>query len=90
MPNKHTYYHFRRPQDWSLLCGGSGLIYGWGHNHRGQLGGVDGAKVKIPMSCDSLAALKPMQIVGGEQTLFCVTSDGKVPANKCLILCFSY
>ena len=28
--------------------------------------------------CDSLAALKPIQIIGGEQSLFCVTGDGKV------------
>ena len=29
----------------TLSWGGAGTIYGWGHNHRGQLGGVDGAKV---------------------------------------------
>ena len=36
----------RRPEDWTLSWGGSGTIYGWGHNHRGQLGGVEGAKVR--------------------------------------------
>ena len=61
-----------------LTCGGSGQIFVWGHNHRGQLGGVDGAKVKLPMICEALAALRPVQVVGGEQTLFAVTGDGKV------------
>ena len=37
----------RRPEDWTLSWGGSGTIYGWGHNHRGQLGGVEGAKVSF-------------------------------------------
>ena len=37
----------RRPEDWTLSWGGSGTIYGWGHNHRGQLGGVEGAKVGL-------------------------------------------
>ena len=62
-----------------MIWGGSGTIYGWGHNHRGQLGGIDGTRIKRPAVCDSLAALKPTQIVGGEQSLFCVTGDGKVP-----------
>ncbi|XP_053987984.1 E3 ubiquitin-protein ligase HERC2 isoform X2 [Hylaeus volcanicus] len=35
----------RRPEDWTLPWDGSGAIYGWGHNHRGQLGGLEGAKV---------------------------------------------
>ena len=48
---------------------------------RGQLGGVEGAKVKIPTPCDSLSTLRPTQLVGGEQTLFAVTSDGKVFAT---------
>jgi E3 ubiquitin-protein ligase HERC2 len=39
---------------------------------------VDGAKVKLPVLCESLAALRPTQLVGGEQTLFAVTGDGKV------------
>ena len=68
----------RRPDDWTLSWGGSGTIYGWGHNHRGQLGGIEGAKVKVPTAIESLTALRPVQIVGGEQTLFAVTADGKV------------
>lgn len=71
----------RRPEDWTLSWGGSGTIYGWGHNHRGQLGGVEGAKVKMPTACEALSSLKPVQIVGGEQTLFAVTGDGKVYAT---------
>ena len=71
----------RRPDDWTLSWGGTGTIYGWGHNHRGQLGGVEGAKVKLPTSCLTLSALRPIQIVGGEQTLFAVTADGKVYAT---------
>lgn len=55
-------------------------MYGWGHNHRGQLGGVEGAKVKVPTPCEALAALRPAQLIGGEQTLFAVTADGKVRA----------
>ena len=69
---------FRRPDDWTLSWGGSGQIFGWGHNHRGQLGGVEGAKVKLPLVCESLAGLRPVQLIGGEQTLFAVTGDGKV------------
>ncbi|RXG68740.1 E3 ubiquitin-protein ligase HERC2 [Armadillidium vulgare] len=71
----------RRPEDWTLSWGGSGSIYGWGHNHRGQLGGVEGAKVKLPTPCDTLTSLRPIQLIGGEQTLFAVTSDGKVYAT---------
>ena len=71
----------RKPEDWTLSWGGAGAIYGWGHNHRGQLGGVDGAKVKIPTQCESLSLLRPVQLVGGEQTLFAVTSEGKVHAT---------
>uniref|UniRef100_UPI000521770C uncharacterized protein LOC100183630 n=1 Tax=Ciona intestinalis TaxID=7719 RepID=UPI000521770C len=44
-------------------------------------GGPEGAKVKIPIPCPSLAALKPIQLVGGEQTLFTVTGEGKVFAT---------
>ena len=57
------------------------MIYGWGHNHRGQLGGVDGAKVKIPTPCETLSALRPVQLVGGEQTLFAITAEGKIYAT---------
>ncbi|XP_043254504.1 probable E3 ubiquitin-protein ligase HERC2 isoform X2 [Colletes gigas] len=71
----------RRPEDWTLSWNGSGAIYGWGHNHRGQLGGLEGAKVKLPVLCESLSALRPVQLTGGEQTLFAVTADGKVYAT---------
>ena len=70
--------YFRKPCDWTLSWGGGGVIYGWGHNHRGQLGGVDGAKVKLPTSAEAIAILHPVQVTGGEQTLFAVTADGKV------------
>uniref|UniRef100_A0A3Q2Y7Y6 E3 ubiquitin-protein ligase HERC2 n=1 Tax=Hippocampus comes TaxID=109280 RepID=A0A3Q2Y7Y6_HIPCM len=65
------------PDDWTLSAGGSGTIYGWGHNHRGQLGGIEGAKVKVPTPTEALATLRPVQLIGGEQTLFAVTADGK-------------
>ena len=72
----------RRPEDWRSLSsgvqGGIGTVFGWGHNHRGQLGGVEGSKVKEPTVCEAVSALRPVQIQGGEQTLFCVTGDGKV------------
>ncbi|XP_052077229.1 E3 ubiquitin-protein ligase HERC2-like isoform X2 [Mytilus californianus] len=71
----------RKPEDWTLSWGGSGQIWGWGHNHRGQLGGVEGAKVKLPVGCEALATLRPVQMIGGEQTLFAVTADGKVYAT---------
>ena len=67
-----------RPCDWTMAWTGTNLIFGWGHNHRGQLGGVEGSKVKVPQPCDSLSPLKPVQICGGEQSLFVVSSDGKV------------
>lgn len=73
---------FRQPDDWTLSWGGSGTIYGWGHNHRGQLGGIEGAKVKVPTPCDALAMLRPVQLIGGEQTLFAVTADGKVSKKQ--------
>jgi hypothetical protein len=71
-------HFFSRPCDWTMAWSGTNLIYGWGHNHRGQLGGVEGPKVKIPQQCDTLSPLKPVQICGGEQSLFVVTADGKV------------
>jgi len=37
--------------------------------------------VKLPTPCHSLSAIRPVQIVGGEQTLFLVTGDGKVYAT---------
>ncbi|GLH06927.1 Probable E3 ubiquitin-protein ligase HERC2 [Gryllus bimaculatus] len=77
---------FRQEHDEQLLMwlhswSGSGTIYGWGHNHRGQLGGVEGAKVKLPTPCEALSALRPVQLAGGEQTLVAVTADGKVYAT---------
>ena len=68
----------RYPKDWSIPLGNSFSIYGWGHNHRGQLGGVEGNKVKVPRLCENFSELNPVQIIGGEQTMFAVTSDGKV------------
>ena len=53
-------------------------MYGWGHNHRGQLGGVEGNKIKTPKLCEAFSELSPVQVVGGEQTMFAVTQDGKV------------
>ncbi|XP_064294379.1 E3 ubiquitin-protein ligase HERC2 isoform X5 [Phalacrocorax carbo] len=75
----------RRPDDWTLSAGGSGTIYGWGHNHRGQLGGIEGAKVKVPTPCEALATLRPVQLIGGEQTLFAVTADGKVRIQQMVV-----
>lgn len=80
---------FRRPDDWTLSAGGSGTIYGWGHNHRGQLGGIEGAKVKVPTPTEALATLRPIQLIGGEQTLFAVTADGKVSRRKRIQSCQS-
>lgn len=74
-------YYNRRPEDWTFSWGGCGMIYGWGHNHRGQLGGVEGAKIKVPTQCDALSSLNPVQILGGEQTLIVVTADGKIYAT---------
>jgi E3 ubiquitin-protein ligase HERC2 len=65
-----------------MTWGGSGTIYGWGHNHRGQLGSIEGAKVKLPQASEALAAIRPTQIVGGEQTLFAVTAEGRVRSKK--------
>lgn len=78
-------WYQRRPADWTGLAaditGSSQTIFGWGHNHRGQLGGVEGAKVRLPVACDSLSALRPVALVGGEQTLFALTGDGQVWAT---------
>lgn len=74
--------YFRLPQDWTMWWGGgSGVVYGWGHNHRGQLGGVQSAKVKLPTVCDALSSLRPARLLGGEQTLLAVTHDGKLYAT---------
>ena len=53
-------------------------MYGWGHNHRGQLGGVEGNKIKTPRLCEAFSELSPVKVVGGEQTMFAITQDGKV------------
>lgn len=34
--------------------------------------------MKVPTPCEALATLRPVQLIGGEQTLFAVTADGKV------------
>lgn len=74
----------RYPKDWTIPLGNNFSIYGWGHNHRGQLGGVEGNKVKLPRLCENFSELNPVQIVGGEQTLFAITEDGKV--DNCIHL----
>ncbi|XP_055695916.1 probable E3 ubiquitin-protein ligase HERC2 [Lutzomyia longipalpis] len=71
----------RRPEDWALSWGGASTIYGWGHNHRGQLGGLDGGRIKAPAPCEALSLLRPVQLAGGEQTLYAVTADGKLFAT---------
>lgn len=68
----------RYPKDWSMPLGSTFSVYGWGHNHRGQLGGVEGNKVKFPRLCEHFSELNPVQMCGGEQTFFGVTQDGKV------------
>nr|XP_045368604.1 E3 ubiquitin-protein ligase HERC2-like [Camelus bactrianus] len=68
----------RRPDDGTLPAGGSGTIYGWGHNHRGQRGGIEDAKVKVPTPCEALTSLRSVQLIGGEQTLFAGTAAGKI------------
>lgn len=64
------------------MLSGDCPIFGWGHNHRGQLGGVEGAKVRMPTGCESIAKLSPVLVAGGEQTLFIVSSDGKVSSSS--------
>ena len=71
----------RCPKDWDIPLTISFTVYGWGHNHRGQLGGVEGSKVKVPRLSNSFADVSPVQLVGGEQTMFAVTEDGKVYAS---------
>lgn len=76
------FFWLRYPKDWSIPLGNTFSVYGWGHNHRGQLGGVEGNKVKLPRLMENFSELNPVQVVGGEQTLFAVTSDGKVSAQN--------
>ena len=38
-------------------------------------------QVKIPTQCEAISMLRPVQLVGGEQTLFAVTAEGKVHAT---------
>ncbi|XP_055844671.1 probable E3 ubiquitin-protein ligase HERC2 isoform X2 [Episyrphus balteatus] len=71
----------RHPEDWALSWGGASTIYGWGHNHRGQLGGLEGSRIKAPTPCEALSLLRPVQLAGGEQTLYAVTPDGKLFAT---------
>ena len=74
----YTLRLYRYLKDWSIPLGNTFSVYGWGHNHRGQLGGVEGNKVKLPRLMENFSELNPVQVIGGEQTLFAVTSDGKV------------
>jgi E3 ubiquitin-protein ligase HERC2 len=39
------------------------------------------AQVKLPSPCEALSVLRPVQLVGGEQTLFAVTAEGRVYAT---------
>ena len=66
------------PDQWSVRCHGDEGAMVWGHNHRGQLGGVEGSKVKTPQPCHNVAHLRPATVVGGEQSLFAVTMEGRV------------
>ncbi|XP_050522470.1 E3 ubiquitin-protein ligase HERC2 [Daktulosphaira vitifoliae] len=71
-----------KPVDWNMTWGGNGhVVYVWGHNHRGQLACIDSSQVKKPLNCDALSVLKPIQVIGGEQTMFAVTPYGKVYAS---------
>lgn len=47
----------------------------------GQLGGLEGGRIKAPTPCESLSLLRPIQLCGGEQTLFAVTPDGRLFAT---------
>lgn len=76
------YFFLSKPEDWNMTWGGNGqVVYVWGHNHRGQLACMDSSQIKKPLACDSLSLLKPIQVIGGEQTMFAVTSYGKVYAS---------
>ncbi|CAI8007319.1 E3 ubiquitin-protein ligase HERC2 [Geodia barretti] len=71
----------RYPKEWVIPLGIAFSVYGWGHNHRGQLGGVEGNKIKTPRLCEAFSELSPVKVTGGEQTMFAITKDGKVYAS---------
>ena len=75
----------RYPNDWDVPLAASFSVFGWGHNHKGQLGGIEGTKVRSPRISNSFAELSPTQIIGGEQTLFAVTKDGKVSTTLVIV-----
>uniref|UniRef100_A0A8D8RL73 E3 ubiquitin-protein ligase HERC2 n=3 Tax=Cacopsylla melanoneura TaxID=428564 RepID=A0A8D8RL73_9HEMI len=56
--------------------------FGWGHNHRGQLGFLqtDVLKIKTPTYLDVLSDLNPSMIVGGDQSVFAIGWNGQVYA----------
>lgn len=45
------------------------------------MGGLEGGRIKAPTPCESLSLLRPIQLCGGEQTLFAVTPDGRLFAT---------
>jgi len=53
-------------------------VYVWGLNDKGQLGGLNGSKIKRPTFNETLTSLKPIEIVGGSKSLFIVSNEGKV------------
>lgn len=53
-------------------------VYVWGLNDKGQLGGLNGSKIKRPTFNEALTALKPIEINGGSKSLFIVSNEGKV------------
>jgi len=55
-------------------------VFVWGLNDKGQLGGMQGSKIKIPHLSQTLSDLKPVGIVGGCKCLFLWTPTGRVYA----------
>lgn len=53
-------------------------VHVWGLNDKGQLGGLNGSKIKRPTFNEALTALKPLVIIGGSKSLFVVSNEGKV------------
>lgn len=43
--------------------------------------------MKVPTPCEALSSLRPVQLLGGEQTLIAVTADGKVYATGSKMFC---